>query len=432
MSEVVGVASTSNEVWVFNPGSNVNQASKLRLINGGLSAASVTVSGIDDAGSAALGSDLTFNLSAGSVKVITAAELENGSSEKGLAGGLGNGRGKWRLTVTSDVPLTVQSLLETPAGFITNLSSAVPAKSALSASYSSGELVSNNAISAWFDRSLDVYGIRLLVAGNVGGQLAVPDEWAKKTAQTFKLLLNPKGTGINLIAQERMIKTLLGETGWHAGLPTGQRIGYGGGGTYSPSPLTDDGKLRYDGLEALNDSMSLDDMVWYKNVDSRFTGDDDIAEMLEHVLHTLHRFGVRGGVEGSTAALYAEDNDLDAVSETVLYLAMREAHDNGVFGIDGYGGDINNRDAWPVMLKEYQYLLTFGMWEYGQEFWENGSLSPEWIDDARTAEGIKARNPLGFELFNTYYSPVISKPSVEALRFIFQDADKGVSGYEYD
>jgi len=46
--------------------------------------------------------------------------------------------------------------------------------------YSSGDLLVNNNISALFDRSLDVYGVRLLVAGNVGGQPAVPDEWAKK------------------------------------------------------------------------------------------------------------------------------------------------------------------------------------------------------------------------------------------------------------
>ena len=48
--------------------------------------------------------------------------------------------------------------------------------------------------------------------------------------------------------------------------------------------------------------------------------------------------------------------------------------------IEGYGGDINNRDAWPVMLKEYQYLLTYGMWEFS-EFWDGGSLSPEWNDN---------------------------------------------------
>jgi hypothetical protein len=63
--------------------------------------------------------------------------------------------------------------------------------------YSSGKLVENNNISAWFDRSLDVYSIRLHAAGAVGGQLAVPDEWIKKTAQTFKLLIAKNATGIN-------------------------------------------------------------------------------------------------------------------------------------------------------------------------------------------------------------------------------------------
>ena len=125
MSKVVGAASITNKVWVFNPASNINQVSKLRVINNGSSAAAVSISGVDDAGVAGPGSDLTFNISAGSVKEITAVELENGSSEKGLAGGIGDGQGKWRLTVTSDEPITVQSLLETSTGFITNLSSFV-------------------------------------------------------------------------------------------------------------------------------------------------------------------------------------------------------------------------------------------------------------------------------------------------------------------
>ena len=122
MSEIVGAASTTNTVWIFNPSSNLNQASKLRVINSGSSTAAVSISGIDDTGITSPGTNLTFNLSGGSVKEITAAELENGSSEKGLAGGIGDGKGKWRLTVSSDEPVTVQSLLETPAGFITNLS----------------------------------------------------------------------------------------------------------------------------------------------------------------------------------------------------------------------------------------------------------------------------------------------------------------------
>jgi hypothetical protein len=50
-----------------------------------------------------------------------------------------------------------------------------------SAYYSSGAIIPNNNISAWFDRSLEVNGLQLFVAGAVGGQIAVPDEWAKKS-----------------------------------------------------------------------------------------------------------------------------------------------------------------------------------------------------------------------------------------------------------
>lgn len=297
--------------------------------------------------------------------------------------------------------------------------------------YSSGDLIQNNNISAWFDRSLDVYGVTLLVAGNVGGQPAVPDEWAKKTAQVFKLLMDKESLGIDPFAQEKMIKILLGEEGWHQGYPTGQRIAYGGGNEYSPSPLTDQGISSYAGLQTLFDSMALDDMVWYKNIDSQFTGDDDINELLEHVLHTLHRFGVRGAVEGSFNGLNMEAEEED-ITKTDLYLAMIEAHSNGVFDVEGYGGDITNRDAWPVMLKEYQYLLTFGMWSFGPEFWENGSLAPEWNDNATTPEGVQENNPLGYALFNNYMAPVLSKPKINILRSMFQDNDGGDSGYVSD
>jgi hypothetical protein len=58
-----------------------------------------------------------FHVLDGFFKEITAAELENGPRCF-----IGDGKGKRRLTVSSDEPVTVQSLLETPAGFITNLS----------------------------------------------------------------------------------------------------------------------------------------------------------------------------------------------------------------------------------------------------------------------------------------------------------------------
>ena len=295
--------------------------------------------------------------------------------------------------------------------------------------YSSGDIINIEPV-IFYDRELIINGIKLVAAGDIGGQKAVPDIWIYKTAQVFKLLMNKDSEGIDSEAQLNMIKTLKGEIGWHQGIQTGQRIAYGGGDEYSPNFLTDNGKQSYEGLEAFEDNLALDDMVWYKNIDSKGTGDDDINEILEHTLHTLHRFGARGGVQGSTEALNAESEEGD-ISNTSVLLAMKEAYDNGVFDIEGYGGDINNQDAWPVMLKEYQYLLTYGMWDYS-EFWDGGSLSPEWNDNARTPEGVLANNPLGYELFNTYLKPVISKPSKEILRNMFKDNDQGDSGYTPD
>ena len=297
--------------------------------------------------------------------------------------------------------------------------------------YSSGALTSNNNISEWFDRSIDIYGIKLLVAGEAGGQPKVSDEFAKKVAQVFKLLINKEAPGINQGAQEKMIKILLGETGFHQGFPTGQRIGYGNGDQYSPNPLKDDGCLGYSGLCSLENSMVLRDMIWYMSPDnSQRKGDNDIVEVFEHALHTLQSLGTRGAVDGSLSALnMSEEED---ISGTELFLAMKEAVENGVFGIDDYGGDINNQDRWPLLLVEYQYLLTFGMWEVGKELWEGGSLAPEWSDSANTPSGIQQNNPLGYALFNNYISPVLSKPDLSQLRSMFQDNDGGQSGYVPD
>jgi hypothetical protein len=295
--------------------------------------------------------------------------------------------------------------------------------------YSNGEIVSIDPI-VFYDRELVVNGIKLIVAGDIGGQLAVPDFWIYKTARVFELLIDKDGEDIDANSQLNMIKTLKGEIGWHQGYPAGQRIARGGGNEYSPNFLDDNRNQSYPGIEAFEDALALDDMVWYKNIDSQGTGDDDINEILEHTLHTLHRFGVRGGVQGSTEALNIEAEEED-ISNTEIFLAMKEAYVNGVFDIEGYGGNINNQDAWPVMLKEYQYLLTYGMWGFN-EFWEGGSLSPEWNDNARTPEGVLANNPLGYELYNAYFKPVISIPSKEILRAIFQDNDQGESGYTSD
>ena len=74
----------------------------------------------DDAGESP-GEGVDVTIPSGASLTLTAQELESG---EGLQGGLGDGSGKWRLSVESDVPIMVMSLLESPTGHLTNLSTA--------------------------------------------------------------------------------------------------------------------------------------------------------------------------------------------------------------------------------------------------------------------------------------------------------------------
>ena len=108
-------------VVVFNPGSNQDQASLLRLVNPGGAPASATIAGTDDRGVA--GGEVSVEIPAGVSRTYTAAELESGSAP-GLRGSLGDGTGKWRLDVSSGEALVAMSLLSSPTGHLTNLSTA--------------------------------------------------------------------------------------------------------------------------------------------------------------------------------------------------------------------------------------------------------------------------------------------------------------------
>ena len=109
-------------VAFFNPGSNRNQRSLLRLINNGDAAATVAIAAIDDAGKP--GGDVTVTVSAREALTLAADELETGGAR--FSGALGDGAGKWRLTVSADVAITVLSLLRSASGHLTNLSGVPP------------------------------------------------------------------------------------------------------------------------------------------------------------------------------------------------------------------------------------------------------------------------------------------------------------------
>ena len=117
--EVAPEAGGGLHIAFLNPGSNNRQESILRLANGGDDDASITVTAIDDAGEPG-GSPITLELPAGRASALTAKALEDGAG--GLSGSMGDGRGKWRLCVGTDEPVTAMSLLETPTGHLANMS----------------------------------------------------------------------------------------------------------------------------------------------------------------------------------------------------------------------------------------------------------------------------------------------------------------------
>ena len=126
MHDLVPRSAKRHRVAVFNPGSNVDQQSALRLVNPGEEPAKVTIAGFDDR-DASPGSDVVVTVPAGGSASYAAAELESGSEE--FEGALGNGSGKWRLTINADRPIVAMSLLSSPTGHLTNLST-VPERGA--------------------------------------------------------------------------------------------------------------------------------------------------------------------------------------------------------------------------------------------------------------------------------------------------------------
>ena len=298
--------------------------------------------------------------------------------------------------------------------------------------YVSSTLAADSTNGAVFDREITVHGLKIVVAGAVGGQSAVPDSWPYKIAQTVKLLIDPTDTLISLPLQKRLIATLRGDAGtFHAGSPTAQRIGYGGGASYSPNWLLDAGAAQYAGYQAFLNSHMTNDMVWYRNSSAadptNIPSDGEIEEVMEHLFHTIHLFGLPGATPGSATALNwaATNYGDDSWKTTELHLAMKEAIDAGKFNPSGYGPNWNTvaEDA-EVAYKEYMYLLNWGMWSMS-EFWDGESLAPEWTDDLRTPDGIRVNNPLGWRLFKNYFKPVLSRPSFQRLKSIFQGAGVG-------
>ena len=105
--------------------------------------------------------------------------------------------------------------------------------------YNKGEIIDvTGAGSEFYKREVNINGVRIVAAGNVGGQQAVPDAFLEKVARMVELFTDPNGEGIDAASQINFIKTLNGAPGtYHAGVPTLQRVARGGGDDYSSNFL---------------------------------------------------------------------------------------------------------------------------------------------------------------------------------------------------
>jgi len=114
--------STFHVIPTVNPAINPIYVSVLRFINPNFNPVTVSFFAYDDAAQRApLVGSRSFKIDAFKAVHLTSTELENGAPTKGLSTGLGTGTGKWRITVSSDIPIKVMNLSYSAFGYITEL-----------------------------------------------------------------------------------------------------------------------------------------------------------------------------------------------------------------------------------------------------------------------------------------------------------------------
>ena len=138
MHDTVPLIDGTYRISTFNPGSNPDQMSMLRLINTGDDFAEVLITGTDDAGERSEGT-VSVSVPPGASLTLPAEQLESGD---GLEGALGDGTGKWRLSVNSSQSIIAMSLLASPTGHLTNLSTAPEAGGTVQTTVGTGTEVS--------------------------------------------------------------------------------------------------------------------------------------------------------------------------------------------------------------------------------------------------------------------------------------------------
>ena len=96
----------------------------VRIINHSRDAGEVRIEAVDDAGVEAPA--VTLAIAAHEAVELTSAELEGGSTEKGLSGGIGTGEGDWWLRLSTGLDVELLAYVQSQDGFVSSVHDVVP------------------------------------------------------------------------------------------------------------------------------------------------------------------------------------------------------------------------------------------------------------------------------------------------------------------
>lgn len=271
----------------------------------------------------------------------------------------------------------------------------------------SGLYTSSNSLGP-FANFIQVNGIKIVSLGNIGGQDGVDKKFSLKTARVIQEILSNKGSNVDIALQNTLISSLSEKS-------TIQRVGVESMDSYRPS-LSDE-----PGWDDLMDSTQNTDFIWQLN---NVSGNSQATEVIEHVLHTVTRFGL--------PAVFNSEFDYES-SRSLISRAFEEAKSNGVYSDEEYpAGGENDSDFQSMLKQEYLYCLIYANWGMIESHVDGGTLAPEWSNSHLDSQAIGRDNPLGQKIFDEYISKVIARPNQEILDLQFRDLGGGIELYTPD
>ena len=249
-----------------------------------------------------------------------------------------------------------------------------------------GEIVKDDSYLD-YHRYIDVAGLRMFVLPEVG------EEFIYKVGEIYYLMLQ-KGEHIDQDIRSSYLKTVKNDFVF-------QKIGYEGPERYG----LDSDPPGIDCCPGKGYEDNQTDFIWeYPDA----SGDDQIGEVVEHLLHTVT--GVAFALE------FTEWNWENPNSEIVL--AMNEAIEKNIFDISSYE-EIKNSGN----IEDFNRItsIEFAFWGIVTE-WGYGDIYDLPHDEftISTPSEVKEQLPLFHKLFEDTIKTIFTPPDKEYLREIFR------------